>query len=139
METRRDARACRGPRPRTGGPSGSAVPARRRGGPRPSPGAPDGGIPYLTEGDSSGLLPTAGPDVLVMQLSHPVQGEIMSPSGESRGRIQQMRDKAQELQAAAERAGDPEERKRLQEKARRLASQSEQESGMASGDIYPAE
>ncbi|PBC80750.1 hypothetical protein SAMN05428945_4744 [Streptomyces sp. 2224.1] len=63
----------------------------------------------------------------------------MSATGESHGRIQQMRDKAQELQAAAERAGDPEERKRLQEKARRLLSQSEQESGMASGDIYPSE
>ncbi|MGA5561271.1 DUF6381 family protein [Streptomyces platensis] len=63
----------------------------------------------------------------------------MSASGESRARIQQMRDKAQELQAAAERAGDPEEQKRLREKARRLQSQSEQESGMASGDIYPAD
>ncbi|MFD5399537.1 DUF6381 family protein [Streptomyces sp. NPDC127097] len=63
----------------------------------------------------------------------------MSASGESRARIQQMRDKAQELQAAAERAGDPEEQKRLREKARRLESQSEQESGMASGDIYPAD
>jgi hypothetical protein len=50
-----------------------------------------------------------------------------------------MRDKAQELQAAAERASDPEEQKRLREKARRLRSQSEQESGMASGDIYPAD
>ncbi|MGX1761267.1 DUF6381 family protein [Streptomyces lydicus] len=63
----------------------------------------------------------------------------MSATGESHGRIQQMRDKAQELQAAAERAGDPEEQKRLREKARRLLSLSEQESGMASGDIYPAE
>lgn len=63
----------------------------------------------------------------------------MSASGESRARIQQMRDKAQELQAAAERAYDPEEQKRLREKARRLKSQSEQESGMASGDIYPAD
>ncbi|MFE7829072.1 DUF6381 family protein [Streptomyces nigrescens] len=63
----------------------------------------------------------------------------MSASGESRARIQQMRDKAQDLLAAAERAADPEERKRLQEKARRLRSQSEQESGMASGDIYPAD
>ncbi|MFG2530240.1 DUF6381 family protein [Streptomyces sp. NPDC048516] len=63
----------------------------------------------------------------------------MSATGESHARIQQMRDKAQELQAAAEHTGDPEEQKRLQEKARRLLSQSEQESGMASGDIYPAE
>ncbi|MCZ1005793.1 DUF6381 family protein [Streptomyces lydicus] len=63
----------------------------------------------------------------------------MSATGESHGRIQQMRDKAQELQAAAERAGDPEEQKRLREKARKLLSLSEQESGMASGDIYPAE
>ncbi|EHN72546.1 small hydrophilic protein [Streptomyces coelicoflavus ZG0656] len=61
----------------------------------------------------------------------------MSASGETRARLQQMRDKAQELQAASERAGDPDERKRLQEKARRLQSQSEEESMERGGDIYP--
>ncbi|WP_435615614.1 DUF6381 family protein [Streptomyces coelicoflavus] len=61
----------------------------------------------------------------------------MSESGETRARLQQMRDKAQELQAASERAGDPDERKRLQEKARRLRSQSEEESMERGGDIYP--
>ncbi|NEB10952.1 small hydrophilic protein [Streptomyces coelicoflavus] len=61
----------------------------------------------------------------------------MSESGETRARLQQMRDKAQELQAASERAGDPEERKRLREKARRLQSQSEEESMERGGDIYP--
>ncbi|MFE5261762.1 DUF6381 family protein [Streptomyces coelicoflavus] len=61
----------------------------------------------------------------------------MSESGETRARLQQMRDKAQELQAASERAGNPDERKRLQEKARRLRSQSEEESMERGGDIYP--
>jgi hypothetical protein len=48
-----------------------------------------------------------------------------------------MRDKAQELKAASERASDPDERKRLQEKARRLQSQSEEESMERGGDVYP--
>lgn len=63
----------------------------------------------------------------------------MSAGGEARARLQQMREKAQELNAAAERAGDPDERKRLKEKAQRLQSQSEQESMMRAGDIYPSE
>ncbi|MFJ6075134.1 DUF6381 family protein [Streptomyces sp. NPDC093065] len=63
----------------------------------------------------------------------------MSAGGEARARLQQMRDKAQELNAAAERADDPDERKRLKEKAQRLQSQSEQESMMRAGDIYPSE
>ncbi|MFD5652058.1 MULTISPECIES: DUF6381 family protein [unclassified Streptomyces] len=63
----------------------------------------------------------------------------MSAGGEARARLQQMRDKAQELKAASERAGDPDERKRLQEKARRLQSQSEEESMERGGDIYPSE
>jgi hypothetical protein len=49
-----------------------------------------------------------------------------------------MRDKAQELKAASERTSDPDERKRLQEKARRLQSQSEEESMERGGDIYPS-
>ncbi|GAA4983427.1 DUF6381 family protein [Streptomyces hyderabadensis] len=63
----------------------------------------------------------------------------MSASGEVRARLQQMCDKAQELKAASERADDPGERKRLQEKARRLQSQSEEESMERGGDIYPPE
>lgn len=61
----------------------------------------------------------------------------MSVSGESGGRIRQMREKAQELKQAAERATDPQERQRLRDKAQRLESQSEQESSMGGGDIYP--
>ncbi|MFG3496414.1 DUF6381 family protein [Streptomyces sp. NPDC047928] len=61
----------------------------------------------------------------------------MSVPDDLRGRLRQMREKAQELDQAAERATDPEQRQRLKEKARRLRSQSEQESGMAAGDIEP--
>ncbi|AZM76982.1 small hydrophilic protein [Streptomyces sp. KPB2] len=61
----------------------------------------------------------------------------MSASGEARARLQQMRDKADELKAASEQTSDPDERKRLQEKARRLQSQSEEESMERGGDIYP--
>ncbi|WP_327294003.1 MULTISPECIES: DUF6381 family protein [unclassified Streptomyces] len=63
----------------------------------------------------------------------------MSGAGESGRRIQQMRAKAQDLKQAAERTTDPEERRRLKDKASRLDRQSEQESGMAAGDIYPSE
>lgn len=62
----------------------------------------------------------------------------MSVPDEAHQRIQKMREKAQELQRTAERTDDPDERKRLQEKARRLETQSEQESGMGGGDIYPS-
>ncbi|MFI2367758.1 DUF6381 family protein [Streptomyces sp. NPDC018833] len=61
----------------------------------------------------------------------------MGVSDESRGRVRQMREKAKELNAAAERSTDPKERQRLKEKAQRLEAQSEQESGMSTGDIYP--
>lgn len=66
-----------------------------------------------------------------------IQGVIMSESDELRNRVQQMRAKVKDLKAEAERATDPEERRRLKEKARRIESESEQVSGMASGDIYP--
>ncbi|MFF5643817.1 DUF6381 family protein [[Kitasatospora] papulosa] len=52
----------------------------------------------------------------------------MSVAGESGGRLRQLRAKAQELNEAADRATDPEQRQRLQDKARRLREQSEQES-----------
>ncbi|MGW0735415.1 DUF6381 family protein [Streptomyces sp. NPDC002851] len=63
----------------------------------------------------------------------------MSARDEVRARIQQMRDKAEELKATAERTNDPDERKRLQERARKLKSDAEQESMMRGGDIYPSE
>ncbi|WP_411103976.1 DUF6381 family protein [Streptomyces sp. cmx-4-9] len=54
----------------------------------------------------------------------------MSVAGGSHGRSQQLRDKAKELDEAAARATDPEEGRRLRDKARRLQQQSETESGM---------
>ncbi|CAM5660347.1 hypothetical protein SAVIM338S_06758 [Streptomyces avidinii] len=48
-------------------------------------------------------------------------------AGESHGRSQQLRDKAHELNEAAARSTDPDESRRLREKARRLQEQSEQE------------
>ncbi|MFE2283530.1 DUF6381 family protein [Streptomyces sp. NPDC059443] len=48
-------------------------------------------------------------------------------AGESHGRSQQLRDKAQELNEAARRSTDPEESRRLRDKARRLQEQSEKE------------
>lgn len=61
----------------------------------------------------------------------------MTAADESRRRVQQMREQARDLSEAAERTDDPEQRERLREKARRLEFRSEQESGMAGGDIYP--
>ncbi|GGZ06141.1 DUF6381 family protein [Streptomyces nitrosporeus] len=61
----------------------------------------------------------------------------MSVAGESGGRVKQLRDKAQELKQAAERATDPEQRQRLQAKARRLREQSEQESSMRDRGMDP--
>ncbi|MFE4723993.1 DUF6381 family protein, partial [Streptomyces sp. NPDC056728] len=52
----------------------------------------------------------------------------MSAAGES-GRAQQIRAKAQDLEQAAERATDPQERQRLKDKARHLKEQSEQAGG----------
>ncbi|GAA1503279.1 DUF6381 family protein [Streptomyces albidochromogenes] len=61
----------------------------------------------------------------------------MSAAGESGGRAQELRQMAREMDQAAERAADPEQRKRLEDKARRLREQSEQASSMGGGDIYP--
>ncbi|WP_329139307.1 DUF6381 family protein [Streptomyces sp. NBC_01476] len=63
----------------------------------------------------------------------------MSETDESHRRIQRMREKAMQVEADAERAGDPEERRRLQQEVRRLEFDCEQESMMAAGDIYPTE
>ncbi|WP_256107106.1 DUF6381 family protein [Streptomyces sp. ODS05-4] len=61
----------------------------------------------------------------------------MSTADEARGRVRQMRDKAQELDRAAEGVDDQHEQQRLRDKARRLRDQSDQEAAMASGDIDP--
>ncbi|MFJ4963905.1 DUF6381 family protein [Streptomyces sp. NPDC088729] len=61
----------------------------------------------------------------------------MSGSQEPADLARQMRDKAQQLAEAAERATDPQERQRLEKKSRTIRDRSEQQSAMASGDIYP--
>ncbi|MBY8881457.1 DUF6381 family protein [Actinacidiphila acidipaludis] len=63
----------------------------------------------------------------------------MNATGDAHRHLQEMRDKARELEAEAERSQDPEERRRLQERVRQLELDSEQESMMAAGDIYPTE
>ena len=62
----------------------------------------------------------------------------MHEADQTRARLQKMRDKAQELQSAADRASDSAERDRLKEKARRLRSATEEESMERGGDIYPS-
>ncbi|MFJ9687908.1 DUF6381 family protein [Streptomyces bacillaris] len=61
----------------------------------------------------------------------------MSGSDEPADLARQMRAKAQQLAEAAERASDPQERERLEKKSRSMRDRSEQQSGMAAGDIYP--
>ncbi|WP_405475871.1 DUF6381 family protein [Streptomyces sp. NBC_00009] len=60
----------------------------------------------------------------------------MGAAGES-GRAQQMRAKAQDLEQAAERATDPQERQRLKDKARQFKEQSEHAGGTGKPDIDP--
>lgn len=62
----------------------------------------------------------------------------MSVAGEG-GRTQQMRQKAQELKDAAERATDPQERQRLMDRARRMEEQIKQDSGMGGRGMDPME
>lgn len=62
----------------------------------------------------------------------------MNERGESRRRVDRMREAAVAAQAQARQTSDPEERGRLERKARQLEFDSEQESMMAAGDIYPA-
>ncbi|MER6218060.1 MULTISPECIES: DUF6381 family protein [unclassified Streptomyces] len=52
-------------------------------------------------------------------------------------RVQQMRDKAQELEQAAQRATDPAERQRLKDKALRIRQKSEEQNGWGSGTMDP--
>ncbi|MFD3488663.1 DUF6381 family protein [Streptomyces sp. NPDC058665] len=63
----------------------------------------------------------------------------MNERGESRRHVRQMREAAVAAKAEARRTSDPEERGRLERKARQLEFDCEQESMMAAGDIYPAE
>ncbi|MGG8406794.1 DUF6381 family protein [Streptomyces sp. 12297] len=52
-------------------------------------------------------------------------------------RARQMRDKAQELEQAAQHATDPAERQRLKDKAMHIREKSEQENGPGSGTMDP--
>ncbi|MFB8267580.1 DUF6381 family protein [Streptomyces sp. NPDC055955] len=61
----------------------------------------------------------------------------MSAAGESRRDAQQMRARAADLEQAAERAMDPQERQRLKDKARELKEQSEHAGGTGKPDIDP--
>lgn len=73
---------------------------------------------------------------------HPDRVHRMAPmygSGQAHRRVARMREEARRLEAAAERAADPQERRRLEQEAGRLESDCEQESMMAAGDIYPTE
>jgi hypothetical protein len=63
----------------------------------------------------------------------------MNANEDTHRHLQQMREQAVELEADAERSHDPEERRRLQERVRKLEFDCEQESMMAAGDIYPTE
>ncbi|MFJ9344683.1 DUF6381 family protein [Streptomyces sp. NPDC101733] len=61
----------------------------------------------------------------------------MSDENRPSERARQMRDKAQELEQAAQRATDPAERQRLTDKALHIREKSEQENGPGSGTMDP--
>ncbi|MGW6686235.1 DUF6381 family protein [Streptomyces sp. NPDC054961] len=61
----------------------------------------------------------------------------MSGENQPSERARQMRDKAQELEQAAQHAADPAERQRLTEKALHIRAKSEQENGRGSGTMDP--
>lgn len=63
----------------------------------------------------------------------------MSMSAPDTHHVEQLRDQAHRLAEDAERAGDATEREKLRREARQLESDSDQESMMAAGDIYPAQ
>ncbi|WP_327292689.1 DUF6381 family protein [Streptomyces sp. NBC_01198] len=63
----------------------------------------------------------------------------MTPMDQSQRHVRQLRAQADKLAADAERAANASERSRLQERAEQLESDSDQESMMAAGDIYPAQ
>ncbi|MER5731528.1 DUF6381 family protein [Streptomyces sp. NPDC002138] len=61
----------------------------------------------------------------------------MSDQNQPSERARQMRDKAEELEQAAQHAVDPAERQRLRDKAIRIREKSEQENGPGSGTMDP--
>ncbi|MFI6006558.1 DUF6381 family protein [Streptomyces sp. NPDC051366] len=61
----------------------------------------------------------------------------MSGDSQPSMRAQQMRDKAQELEQAAQHATDPAERQRLKDRAMRIREKAEQEYGRGSGTMDP--
>ncbi|MFF2127406.1 DUF6381 family protein [Streptomyces olivochromogenes] len=61
----------------------------------------------------------------------------MSIENQPSKRARQMRDKAEELEQAAQHATDPAERRRLTDKAMRIREKSEQENGRGSGTMDP--
>ncbi|MFZ3492854.1 DUF6381 family protein [Streptomyces sp. 5.8] len=61
----------------------------------------------------------------------------MSTESQPSERARQMRDKAQELEQAAQRAADPAERDRLTAKALYIRQKSERENGRGSGTMDP--
>ncbi|GAA1257748.1 DUF6381 family protein [Streptomyces aureus] len=61
----------------------------------------------------------------------------MSVAGESGRDAQQMRARAKDLEQAAERATDPQERQRLKDQAHRLKEQSEHAGGTRKRDTDP--
>lgn len=83
------------------------------------------------------MWPGLGGHIQMWQTYRTESRTIVSIADEPSSRVLQMRAKAQELEQAAERATDPQDRQRLREKARRLKEQSEQERGMTREDIDP--
>ncbi|MEU9985122.1 DUF6381 family protein [Streptomyces sp. NPDC050856] len=63
----------------------------------------------------------------------------MSVAGEPGARVRQLREKAQELNQAAERCSDPQERQRLRDKARHLQERSEQVGDVGEKHVRPME
>ncbi len=61
----------------------------------------------------------------------------MSGDSQPGQRAQQMRDKAQELEQAAQHATDPVERQRLKDRAMRIRQKAEEEHGRGSGTMDP--
>ncbi|MFF8731561.1 DUF6381 family protein [Streptomyces sp. NPDC015171] len=61
----------------------------------------------------------------------------MSTENQPNERVRQMRDKAEQLEQAAQHSADPAERRRLTDKAMRIRRQSEQENGRGSGTMDP--
>lgn len=62
---------------------------------------------------------------------------MMTAADESRRRVRQKRERAQELIDEAVRAKHSGERHRLREEARQLESECEEETAERGGDIYP--